>query len=329
MKAHFVSILIVVASLVGWTAQSATITFVSDADLTVKVCEPIDGAYNSSIASNVLNLKKNTAVEYPVSISEFGFVCCRLLDESQFSVLLLSDDKLKISFKNASPNFGGSNAAGQTFLRKYGFGNYHGMVDSLVRRAITNKIDFAGLDDAFNNKRLHSYNADIQRLSSANEISKNYETVLKKDLDYARLSVLEMTYRNILRGRTYSTRPTSADSAEIFRRILTLYEGPNVINDKTLRYNFAFITDYIRLKWNQLSKEERANLRGTIPGSTFGETMYYLAAPTNMQAVLFGSRVLEDMKYKNVGYERIQLFEYLKAKYPESGYIKHIENRLK
>lgn len=329
MKAHFVSILIVVASLVGWTAQSATITFVSDADLTVKVCEPIDGAYNSSIVSNILNLKKNTAVEYPLNISEFGFVCCRLLDESQFEVLLLPEDKLNISFKNAGPIFSGSNAAGQTYLRKYGFGSYHGMVDSLVRRSITNKIDFAGLDNAFNNKKLYAYHADIQRMSSANEISKTFETVLKKDLDYARLSALEITYRNILRGRTYSYKPTLADSAEINRRIRTLYDDPTVINEKTLRYNFAFVTEYFQLKWNLLSKEERADLRGKIPGSTFGETMYYLAAPANMQAILFGSRILEDMRYKNVGYDRKQLFEYLKAKYPESAYIKHIEKRLK
>lgn len=329
MKGFIILSIIAFAFIFGATAQSATITFRSDADISVRIFKPIDGAYNSIVASDVLNLKKNSAVDYTVNISEFGFVTCRLYDESLCDVLLLPNDHVELTYKNANPTFSGSNAAGQTYWHKdKGLVYYHGLIDSLVSHHITNNIDFESIDFDLKNKLVNPYSSDLQKMRSANKISKSFEDILSKELHYVQLSMLLVEYQNLLGGRIKKYKPTSADSIEITKRILALYNDPNIINEKMLRFKFAHASYYYMLKWNNLSKENRSALRGNYSSSAFGSSMYYLVAPEYLQAILFGKELLEDLKYGEPRLDRRKLLEFLKEKYPNSEYIPIIQKKL-
>lgn len=329
MKGFLFLSIIALASIFGTTAHSATITFRSDADLSVQIFKPIDGAYNSLVVSDVLNLKKNSAVDYNVNISEFGYVCCRLYDESLCDVLLLPNDHVELTYKNASPTFNGSNAAGQTYWHKdKGLVYYLGLIDSLVSHHITNRIDFESIDFDLKNKLLSNYSSDLQKMRSANKISKTFEDLLNKEFHYVQLSMLLNEYQNLLGGRVKKYKPTSTDSIEITKRILALYNDPNIINEKMLRFKFAHASYYYLLKWNSLSKENRSALRGNVPSSAFGSSMYYLVAPEYLQAILFGNELLEDLKYGEPRLDRKKLLEFLKEKYPTSEYIPIIQKKL-
>lgn len=329
MKGFLFLSIIAFASIFGTTAHSATITFRSDADLSVQIFKPIDGAYNSLVVSDVLNLKKNIAVDYQVNISEFGFVTCRLYDESLCDLLVLPNDHVELTYKNASPTFSGSNAAGQTYFHKdKGLVYYHGLIDSLVSHHITNIIDFEGLDLDLKNKLQGPYSLDLQKMRSGNKISKNFEDLLSKEFRYVQISMLLNEYQNLLGGRVKKYKPTSTDSIEISKRILALYNDPNIINEKMLRFKFAHASYYFMQKWNRLSKENRSALRGNVPSSTFGSSIYYLAAPEYLQGILFGNELLEDLKYGVPRLDRRKLFELLKEKYPTSEYIPIIQKKL-
>lgn len=329
MKGYLFLTIIAFASVLGTRAQSATITFRSDADISVQIFKPIDGAYNSIVVSDVLNLKKNSPVDYNVNLSEFGFVCCRLYDESLCDVLLLPNDHVELTYKNASPTFGGSNAAGQTYFHKdKGLAYYYGLIDSIMCHHITNSIDFESLDQYLKNGLQGPYASDLLKMRSANKISKTFEELLSKEFQYVLRSMLLTEYQNLLGGRVKKYKPTSTDSIEISKRILALYNDPNIINEKMLRFKFAHASYYFMQKWNRLSKENRSALRGNVPSSAFGSSIYYLAAPEYLQGILFGNELLEDLKYGKPRLDRKKMLEFLKEKYPTSEYIPIIEKKL-
>lgn len=101
----------------------------------------------------------------------------------------------------------------------------------------------------------------------------------------------------------------------------------NIINEKTLKYNFVFVEDYYILKWDNLSKENRAALR-SYPSWTFGSSLYNLAAPTYLQPVLFGKIFLEEFNYEKPGFDRAKLLAYLIEKFPNSEYIPLIQKKM-
>jgi len=329
MKGLILVSIIALASILGATAQSATITFRSDEDISVKIFKPIDGAYNPNVTSDVLNLKKDVSVDYQVAVTEFGFVHCEYFDESRCDVLLLPDDHLEIGYLKNKLAFKGSNADGQMYLyNQRGLGNYYGKLDSLISHTITNRIDFGGIDIDLKNKLLCPYYSDLQKMSSANKISKPFEAILCKDLEYAQISMLNVEYQNLLIGRIHKYKPLTSDSIEIIKRIHALFNDPNVINEKTLKYNFAWVGDYYLLKWNSLTKENRALLRESYPSETFGGIMYNLAAPTYMQSALFGIGFVGELRYPRISFDHSKLLAYLKVKFPNSEYIPIIQKKM-
>lgn len=330
MKGFILINIIALTSIFGATAQTATITFQSDEDISVKIFKPIDGAYNSTVKSDVLNLKKDVSVDYQVAVSEFDFVRCEYIDESWCDVLLLPNDHLEIAYIKNKLAFKGSNAEGQTYLyKRKGLGYYHSILDSLIRQTITSRIDFGGLDINLKSKSLSPYYGELQKLSSANKISKTFEAIVCKDMEYEHFSMLYVVYRNLLIGRVYKYKPTSSDSIEIINRIHALFNDPNFMNEKAFKYNFAFISDYYLFKWNSLSKEERASLRGDYPSETFGRITYYLAAPIYLQSTLFGKGFVDELRYPKSSFDQNKLLAYLKVKYPKSEYIPIVEKKMK
>ncbi len=330
MKGFILINIIALTSIFGAAAQTATITFRSDEDISVNIFKPIDGAYNSTVKSDVLNLKKEVSVDYQVAVSEFGFVRCEYLDESWCDVLLLPNDHLEIAYIKNKLVFKGSNAEGQAYLyTRKGLGFYHSILDSLIKQTITSRIDFGSLDINLKSKLLCPYYAELQKLSSDNKISKPFEAIVCKDMEYEQFSMLYVVYRNLLIGRLYKYKPTTSDSVEIIKRIHALYNDPNFINEKALKYNFSFISGYYSFKWNSLSKEDRASLRGDYPSETFGRITYYLAAPIYLQSTLFGKGLVDELRYPNSSFDHSKLLAYLKEKYPKSEYIPIVEKKMK
>jgi hypothetical protein len=330
MKGFILTNIIALTSIFGATAQTATITFRSDEDISVKIFKPIDGAYNSTVKSDVLNLKKDVSVYYQVPVSEFDFVRCEYFDESWCDVLLLPNDHLEIAYIKNKLVFKGSNAEGQAYLyTRKGLGYYHSKLDSLINHSISNKIDFGGIDIDLKSKLLCPYYAELQKLSSANKISKPFEAIVCKDMEYEQFSMLYVEYRNLLIGRVNKYKPTTSDSIEIIKRINALFNDPNLINEKALKYNFAFIEDYYLFKWNSLTEENRVLLRESYPCETFGGITYYLAAPNYLQSVLFGKGFVDELRYSKTSFDQNKLLAYLKEKYPNSEYIPIIQKKIK
>lgn len=333
MKSYLIIMVILFTSIFETKAQSATITFQSDADLTVQIYKPIDRAYNSLVVSDVLKLKKNMAVNYSVDISEFGFVSCRLYDESRCDLLLLPGDHVDLRYINAAPTFSGSNAIGHAYMHneytKKGLAYYHGQIDSLICRNISSKIDFDGVDLDLKNKLGNPFMAELKKMSSDNKMSKTFADLMYRDLQYAQQSMLVVEYQNLLAGRVKKYKPSAKDSSEISKRILALYDDPNILNENTLRFNFAYVSNYYAIKWRYLSNENKSALRGNIPATTFGPSICYLSAPVYLQAILFGSQLLEDLKYGVPRLDRKKLMEYLIERFPSSEFIPIIQKRLK
>jgi hypothetical protein len=330
MKRFILINIIALVSIFDATAQTATITFQSDEDISVKIFKPIDSAYNSTVKSDVLNLKKDVSVDYQTAVFEFYFLRCEYLDESKCDILLLPNDHLEIAYIKNKLVFKGSNAEGQTYINTRNFlVYYHNLIDSVFNHSISNKIDFGGIDINLKSKLLSPYYAELQKMSSANKISKPFEAIVCNDMEYVQFSMLNVEYKNLLGGRVHKYKPTTSDSIEIIKRINDQFNDPNLINEKTLKYNYAFVEDYFLFKWNTLSKENRALLRKNYPSETFGGITYYLAAPAYMQSVLFGKGFVDDLKYPNSSFDHSKLLTYLKEKYPNSEYIPIIQKKMK
>jgi len=326
MRDILFSTFFVISLLFCNSANSSTIHFLCDKDISVKIMSPIDGAYNNDYASINMGLKKDVGKDCPLSITDFGCYKFLFSDGNRCSVFLFPNDDLRISYTNNQILFYGTNAIGQKYLNdnfiRKGLGFYFQKVDSIIIKNISDKIDFDEIEKTIDSIYFEPCQKYLNSLEENAQISEIMKITLLKDIKYALNGALYYGYTTILDGYNSKIKPTTQDSIIILNRIKEKFDNPENINENSTKYNFAImLEDYYHLKWKNLSKDQKNLLMGDYKSDAFGPYIYYLTAPQNLQAAYFGNCFIDEMLRSSNSFDQKKLLSFMKEKFPNSGYL--------
>jgi len=269
------------------SAQKAAITFRTDKEVSVRIFKPIDGASNSTVISDKLDLKPNISINYEVEIFDFGFVSCKFSDGGIYSILLQPIDHLDVNYTNNNIFFNGDNAAGQSYLNNNygnrGLGLCLNKIDSIFKQNITTKIDFEGIKKDTKLKLIQPYICDLDNLEKEKKITYKFKILLSKDLQYAYYLILNLKYKDLLHHGFNKYKPSTSDSTKIIKEVDALYNDTSMLNVNTLKFYYGSLDSYFLLKYKNLDNSAKEKLFNNYDKDTFGAYSYLLLAPDYMQ----------------------------------------------
>jgi thiol-disulfide isomerase/thioredoxin len=327
-----VLLLILFCLPVGVSGHKTSITFRSNVDISVRIKKPIDGAFNSYIISDKLDLKPNISINYELEAHDFCSVKCELSNGYLFYISLQEGDHLEINNSNNKISFRGDNAAGNQYLNdnycSKGLGFHYPKIASIFKKHITNKIDFEGIDKDLQDSIVSLYSNDLTKLKTEGKITELFAAIMSKNLHHAYSDILLMAYQNILWGEINKYKPSSSDSIIIMNKLDQLYT-PNGTNENPLKYCYAnSLSDYYMLKYKMLNAQTKDKLTGKYDKDTFNKYIAYLLAPEYIQQILFGENLVYQLQNMETYYNQEKMLKYLTAKFPESEYLPIIKELL-
>jgi hypothetical protein len=325
MRTRIYFLLIIISALNNISAKRTSITFRSNSAVSVRVNNPIDGAFNSYVVSDKLDLKANNSVKYGLNIHDFGSVRCEFSNGNICYLLLLEGDSIEIDNTGAWMYFKGDNAAGNQYLLdnywKIGLGFYLEKVEQVFKRHITDRIDFDSFDKDFRDSIQSPYLNDIRQLEHDNKITSRFATVMSQHLQNAYSSMLFFMYETTLKGKEFGYKPSSSDSLAIMTRIDELYQRSLKVS-KPLVYYYQFpYEEYYLLKYNALDKTIKEKLLGSYDEDAFNYYIRLLFTPDNIQPILLGETCVSQLQNMDNYFDSSKMLKYLSDKFPESEYI--------
>lgn len=315
------------------SAQNSLITFRSDAEISVRINNPIDGAYNFYVVTNKFDINPNVCIHYRLEVNDFCSVRFELSNGTSFNILLLEGDSLDIENLNNGIKFRGSNAAGNQYLVdnycSKGLGSHFSEIESIFNQHIINRINFMNIEEDYDKLVVSVYSDVLNKIRMEGKISKHFEEVMSLNLRNAYNSILFFAYRMVLQGRMYKFKPSVSDSIEILKKMDQLYAN-SLTNKNPLGYYYFFpYTDYFFLKYKMMDASSKIKILGNYSSDTFGDYAVQLLAPDSLRPILMGQDFVSFLQYKNNYYNQEKMLSYLTDNFPNSDYLPIIRKLMK
>lgn len=315
-------------------SQKTSVTFRSDAEVSVRIKKPIDESYNLFLVSDKLDLKPNISINYKLDVSSFCSVRCELSNGHSYNILLQKGDNLEMSISNGEIYFNGNNAAGNAYLYnnygKKGTGFiFQTKILPVFKQYITDKIDFINIDKKIQDSVITLYFNDLKNMLNKGDISQHFADIMTKCLQHTYNDILYSAYQKILWGEINNYKPSFSDSIEILKKIDMLCQ-PDVKSENPLKYySCVYLGDYYRLKYKTLNKEFKEKFIDKYDKDIFGSCIHLLLAPDYIQPILLGETFVYQLQTCNTYFNHSKMLEYLTHNFPNSEYLPIINEMIK
>lgn len=327
MKARInILVLILFCLSVRLSGQKTSITFRSNANISVRINKPIDGMFNPYFVSDKLDLKPNISIKYEVEVHDFCSIRCEYSNGNFFYILLQEGNNIEIDNINNKIHFKGDNAEGNQYLVdnycEKGLGFYYPSISSIIKRHTLNgTIDIKSIHKDYQDSIASFYLSDLNRLKNAGKITERFTSVMTKNLEQAYSSIFFYTYESILKGKMPKYKPSTIDSLKIINELDLMY-NQSLANGNSRKYYYCFpFGAYYAFKYKLLDEQTKEKLVGKYDKDTFGSYASYLLAPDDIQSGLLSEEFISQLQNLDNYYDHKKMLQYLSEKNPNSEYL--------
>ncbi len=283
------------------TTHIETVIFISDAEVEIKIKDPIDGYPNPFYVTRKIKLEPNIPVSHEINVDDFAFLNIESQQmQMKYPLLLLEGSTLTVNYLNGEVKLSGDNAAGIEYLYtnyiKRGKGFYVNQLAPVMESKITDSIDFAGLDkemEAWRKDLL--YKKDLLHLLKEKNISNKAYDILSKTLEYFYLNVESDLYMCTMQGQVKGYVPTKEERFKLFERIENLCTDEKYLNEKAPKYLYSS-NDYDNLKYRFLTDEMKDELNRQYDELVLGNFISWMLAPDYIQLKKFGTNAISQLQ---------------------------------
>ncbi len=320
MKKNTICTFFILLSLAIKTeAQTATILFNTDEDVTIEMYKPIDGAYNQWIPEK-LNLKSGLTVNYTLKVDDFCFVQCKLPNNKRMDFLLLENDSLRLNYTNGTINIIASMGEVMDF--------YNGIWSPIYKDEIykiflegnnAGKIDFAGIREGV--RTLLSKDIEyLDRLKFENKINNKQAQILKDALYYSANGLVLFKYSQLIE---FDENLTKEDVSAIKNEVYSIIESFPPFTEDIIkhRYSTIYLSQCIYFLYDRMDDSEKQTLSQKYDKSIFGNHINLFLTPEYMQSSLFGVNIFLQLKFNMIDSDIYAIVDFLKNKFPQSEYV--------
>lgn len=325
IKRCFLCLLLLVVTHVAFS--QGIIEFISEKNTEVVIYKPIDGAYNDSYPADTLKLVKDKKQIYHIDVADWAIIKCQFLGKMKLDIFIERSDSVRvinrkqdIVFKNdiiyeSDIVFKGANAAANDYLYLYILAKeqkIRSIADSIFKTK-----DMKLIDNVFTTPQLMIRSLGIiERIDSMymnKQISSTCYNYLQKDLNY-RLRLKLLRKLDEYRFHGYIN-----DSIHTYYKNRAIDEVS--IDNKDIRSMMGgiFVSDFCWRLYEQLDDDIKECMISKYGKETFGS--FYISsllAPRKIRLNLLFNALLSSYLYKSNSFNRFEMFNYLKEKYPES-----------
>jgi thiol-disulfide isomerase/thioredoxin len=313
-------------------AQNARIVFRTEENISVEIYKPVDGAYNSDIVSDRLNLETGRDTGCNVDVSDFGLVMCKYSDKQQYFVLLQENDTIYLDYTNnkdtIAPDYiknrievSGKNAPATVFYNQYWAPKQFSFILKQFKQwADSGNINFPKIREAVGNM-IQSNIESLDRMCVINRVDTKIKNILKTSLLLSCDEILLSRYVSTLGLRKDLSR---SDSLIIQNEIDSIVSVMPPISKTILKYNtwHLYLSLYFKhCVYDRLDQESKRQLTDGYDYITFGSYAYYLTAPDFIRLPMLGSLTTMQLNSKFTEFDAEKMFTYLAEKYPDSEYV--------
>lgn len=307
-------------------AQKAVISFKADKKCQIIVYEPIDGAYNSRVATHELALAPNTSKYHKVDIETFGIMYLQFPQyQKRCQVFLFPNDSIQISISSQGIKFKGSNESGQQFFhdsftsRPFA-DNFQKMQDIVLE--YTNHVrEIKSVIPAIYNQLMLPYLKKVEELTESSGITPAFSDVLKKEINFRFVPDI-ISFFNTTLSRKDELYMTTLDEQIIEGQIDSL-SHLYTVNKEIMKYDSRL---YVIKYLNEYSKNN--NYTDSADEKVFGPYKNYLLAPIEMHPDLLGNACIIQLKYDTKEMELLGVREYLNTKFPNHPYTTIVNKQI-
>jgi thiol-disulfide isomerase/thioredoxin len=301
-------------------AQNATIIFRTEENISVEIYKPIDGAYNSDIVSDRLDLRVGEDIDYNIDIADFGLIRCRYSDKKQYFLPLQENDTIILTHTKDKIEVSGKNAPPIAFYNQNWGAKHFAMIRSqFIQWVNSGEINFSKIRGATQDM-MQSDIDSLNRMCVENKVDAKTENILKTSMYLSCNEVLLHQYINTLGLKEDLSQ---SDSLIIQQEIDSIVLVVPPTDKDIVKYNsFLYLTQYFKhCIYNRLAPESKRQLTDGYDYLTFGSLVYYLTAPDFIQLSLLGGAVAWQLSSEDVEFDAEKMFAYLAEKYPGSEYV--------
>jgi len=301
-------------------SQHSSIIFTSDEDCKFVVYKPVDGFYNQYYPTDTVGLHPGSEVIFPLAIDDWSIVKCAQQKKIAIDIFIEKDSIVRIHNMENGIRFEGSNAAANELMYNssvFRMLNLGSTLDSLFQIKDVNNIE-----KIINNTRLLPQTAflytSLDSLFANKEISEKCYHYCIKEIDYQfKNGILNRFYREInnfkpmtdtIRNYVLLTGKTFFDDGKI----------ANYINGKMMN------SFYCAFLFNQLGNSAKDSLREGLSKETIGPHSRYLLSKGITQLAQFFEAFIIQYSYGFNEFDRVEMYNYLKSKFPESEAVRII-----
>jgi thiol-disulfide isomerase/thioredoxin len=306
-------------------AQTATITFQTDSDISVSIYTPIDGAFNFKIISDKLELKPHISIDYKVPISDFSFIKCTYSDGSQQNILLLENDKLIVDYSQNGIVWKGMNAEGMVYYNQ----KFNPMLiaynlDSIFDKNVLENKQIANIPNALKQDIITGMSKDIHQLCLNGKITPQFSQIIEKDILYF---IYDMTIRRVRKALTSKDISVSQEDSVFIKQFMdSIYMVLPPSDTDIMKYNSSsnYVSRYYDAMFANLNAETKQDLKHEY-GDIFGPYISYLLAPDVIRSDALGNALITELMY-DFGdlfgkLDKNKMLQYLTGHYPQSQYL--------
>ena len=295
----------------------------------IELREPIDGINNSYYITRKVHLQPNTPTDCHIGIDDWGYLRFSYITQrTPCGFLLFEGDKTKIELH---PNenkciIGGDNAAGKEYLYNYarmGLGNHEDSLLELFADAIKDSIDFSLLDANIQKwEENRPYKKETRSLLENGKINERFYRILSDELRLGDLSLLDLSYRNAIRGRLNEYKPTQQEKEKLWQRWEKLRDDLPLLKeaDLTKHYYSGYRSMYYEMKYNFLDDATKACIKNEYD-SIWGYYSFMALAPANEQFDFFTTDAIYRLQDNIALYADPEKFiQWLNSDFPDKRY---------
>ncbi len=309
-------------------SQETKLFFKSSIKDNVIIYMPIDGKNNNITTSHEIKLLPNEEVCFKPKITDFCFIQIKFSTYRRVSILIHNGDSLHINYneKDKTINFNGNNAYGQQYLTN--FSRILDM-DSIFNCHTASNIDANAIRKDMKSLFFDYLNSDLEELKTKKNVNPEFCKKVYNDMNYA---AADMLTTKCLFYLSKNKKSLTKNNQSIIDNLLdSIYTSmpPNDINILKYRYSGSYISMYYNRKFEKLSENKKKELLGKYSKDTFGPHLPFLMAPKHIQKPKFGFALLIQLQLNINEFDPNKMYKFLKQNYPESEYLKYIEENFK